>query len=69
MDVSAVELNEAAVSSFQTLMGDCSSRLDMYLQSVHSECPALTQQQCVAECDRASSPWCPALAPSHKGSE
>ncbi|XP_048816439.1 E3 ubiquitin/ISG15 ligase TRIM25-like [Lagopus muta] len=35
MDVSAVELNEAAVSSFQTLMGDCSSRLDMYLQSVH----------------------------------
>ncbi|XP_031453929.1 E3 ubiquitin/ISG15 ligase TRIM25-like isoform X2 [Phasianus colchicus] len=34
MDVSVVELNEATISSFQTLMGDCSSCLDTYLQGL-----------------------------------
>lgn len=37
-----VLLDEAAISSFQTMMGDCLLQLDMYLQGVQSECPTLT---------------------------
>ncbi|XP_015731585.1 E3 ubiquitin-protein ligase TRIM8-like isoform X1 [Coturnix japonica] len=35
MDVSVVELNEATINIFQTLMEDCLSCLDVYLQGMH----------------------------------